>query len=581
MNRRIIPLNLPAKVKLSERIAGNPATSRLESIVANSHPGLEVDHRNLDRRFFPGLIFEFVYKDPGTLRGAKLIAVDENDLDRPKDAEFKGTIQELSRRLPGADIFLHSLEQGSKRIVLANTSGSQMLDGRVVWRLIRSLEPGPLKIELVQYDGSTSIMKCALEAQRRVFQDRFGALSSVYKPGELTQSLCSPWQHDFRDCTCNYWASNHPDVALPAHPANIEEFRSGQPGVELGEDPVLWLRWDRARDVAPLASPSACRPLEMDHYEINARWSDLPVVLEGRETLTPYSIGVVETATPLPQQDLNKELARLAGMEHALALEYLYARYSVRFGDAELSEPEREHADFIAHELLAIAISEMMHLRWANQLMWELSHLKSQQDYVPALRVSDLVPGKMDGAVQPDNPPTPKGMRKPQMRPLNVAIEDFLAAEKPSGTLDGQYSRIFATVRRGYPTGICEIVSRTIADGVSHFSRFLQIRAILRLYASPIAASSLPVIADVKLVRPLKPGDPKDPKFKRIADAYATLLKSLYSSYRNGDAEDRFGLSEARAQMQIIDADATSLAREGDGIGVPFLDLAAAVKPLP
>jgi hypothetical protein len=30
-------------------------------------------------------------------------------------------------------------------------------------------------------------------------------------PGELTQGLCSPWQNDFRECSCYYWASARPD----------------------------------------------------------------------------------------------------------------------------------------------------------------------------------------------------------------------------------------------------------------------------------------------------------------------------------------------------------------------------------
>ena len=31
------------------------------------------------------------------------------------------------------------------------------------------------------------------------------------QPGELTQGLCSPWQNDFRECVCYYWASSRPD----------------------------------------------------------------------------------------------------------------------------------------------------------------------------------------------------------------------------------------------------------------------------------------------------------------------------------------------------------------------------------
>ena len=33
----------------------------------------------------------------------------------------------------------------------------------------------------------------------------------VLKPGELTQSLCAPWQNDYRECSCYYWAASRPD----------------------------------------------------------------------------------------------------------------------------------------------------------------------------------------------------------------------------------------------------------------------------------------------------------------------------------------------------------------------------------
>ena len=34
---------------------------------------------------------------------------------------------------------------------------------------------------------------------------------AVVLPGELTQSLCSPWQNDYRECACYYWAASRPD----------------------------------------------------------------------------------------------------------------------------------------------------------------------------------------------------------------------------------------------------------------------------------------------------------------------------------------------------------------------------------
>ena len=35
----------------------------LDDAVANCYPGLELDVRNLDRRFFPGLVIDFVARD--------------------------------------------------------------------------------------------------------------------------------------------------------------------------------------------------------------------------------------------------------------------------------------------------------------------------------------------------------------------------------------------------------------------------------------------------------------------------------------------------------------------------------------
>ena len=57
MTTRIFPRNLTARAAV--QIVGNPVTTRLESGVGNCFPGLEFDHRNLDRRFFPGLIINF------------------------------------------------------------------------------------------------------------------------------------------------------------------------------------------------------------------------------------------------------------------------------------------------------------------------------------------------------------------------------------------------------------------------------------------------------------------------------------------------------------------------------------------
>ena len=44
---------------------------------------------------------------------------------------------------------------------------------------------------------------------------------SLVQPGDLTQSLCSPWQNDYRECACFYWAASRPDYV------NIEPSPDG------------------------------------------------------------------------------------------------------------------------------------------------------------------------------------------------------------------------------------------------------------------------------------------------------------------------------------------------------------------
>jgi hypothetical protein len=55
------------------------------------------------------------------------------------------------------------------------------------------------------------------------------------RPGELTQSLCSPWQNDYRECGCYYWAASRPDY--------VNRDADAQ-GVTTG---INWMARDRTR----------------------------------------------------------------------------------------------------------------------------------------------------------------------------------------------------------------------------------------------------------------------------------------------------------------------------------------------
>jgi len=579
-NARLLPLNLPAKA--TQEIAGNPVISRLESAIANCFPGLEMDHRNLDRRFFRGLVFDFIAladPDPDDIGiGARLVSVNDSELDRDKDPKkFLADMDELKAALAAQKvIFLHSLQQpGSKVIRLRREDRPVPLDGLVVWRLIRSLQSKEVTIVLAERDPSGKIARKypPLTASRRIYQDQYGALPDVYEPGELSQSLCSPWQHDFRDCSCNYWASNHPDIVLPAHPFTLKELESDEPQADHSQTRVLWLRWDRSANVEARPTADRCRPLEMDYYEISSRWQELSIVLEGREIEVPYASDLSSSPVdPFPSPTaLVDKLRELAAIEHALALEYLYARYSIKTRTAtnSMSALEVEHAEYIAHELLMIAASEMMHLRWANQLLWELSHENHTATFVPQLAVATHVPVMRKlGQVE---------MRPVEMRPLDRALEDFIRAELPSGGIDGQYAKVYTTLANGHPASMAELASRIIADGVLHYARFREIRAILLSHhpeqRKDCRNGEVPKSPD--LVLGIEPAKMNHSELELIKDLYFRLIKTLQAGFRTGHADERKVLGEARTLMSAMDTEATRLA--GLGIGVPFSDIGHAI----
>ncbi len=79
------------------------------------------------------------------------------------------------------------------------------------------------------------------EFEIRAFFDGDTAVISpdLADAGELTQGLCSPWQNDYRECSCYYWASARPDFV------NVEPTPAG---LSKGDN---WLQKERTGDYVP------------------------------------------------------------------------------------------------------------------------------------------------------------------------------------------------------------------------------------------------------------------------------------------------------------------------------------------
>lgn len=566
---KIFPRNLTARA--GYQVPGNPVVTRLEDTVANCYPGLELDVRNFDRRFFPGLVFEFVGRDDNTAAydeperyGAWLSYVDyllDPDLqsEEPHVKELLIKIMIAAGTL-GAhdDWYLEWVEQGGKRLSMRENNPDNPkypLDGLYVWRLLRGLVPGALKIGLKRRKGDDA--EVVFDGWRRRFTDpRTGVINGAYLPGELLQSLCSPWQHDFRDCACMYWASNHPDAVFQ----ELEPGEQSLPG-GLADDPLLnvrvdWLRTQRSREVSAAAGNTIAknRPYQFDHFQINQEWQSLNVVLQDREIASMYVPPREALANPYgSKKELVCELReKLGPMEMALALEYLYARFSVispEQAEADHGSTMRDDVSFIRNYLMIVATCEMQHLRWVNELLWILDPPEGGASFVPVLHPAKKVP---DGK---------GGWRDAELRPLKAeTLTDFINIERPSGYLDGAYARVVATLRSPqYPSHAIELAERIDSDGVDHYNRFRLIETKLKDYKD-----GPPYLRKICLGTETDAGD--------ALRIYREILHDLGAGYQDY-AEQHMAqgaplVNAARMKMNELLAAGEDLAARG--IGIPF-----------
>jgi hypothetical protein len=633
-------------------VPGNPVITRPEDAVANCFPGLELDVRNFDRRFFPGLVFNFVSaldpNDPDEMAkaGALLSYIDlleDPDL-QIGEAETEDLYAELNikrevaqnlsddldlsvdaaaaTKLSDGKWYLDWVEQegqqkakGRKNAKARKTKARMSLtglDGPQVWRVVRGLEPGPLTIGLIRRHEDqksrggkkrSAAAKVRLVGWRRRFTDPItGVINGAYQPGELMQGLCSPWQHDFRDCACHYWASSHPDLVLPEVPPG-EVVVGGQTFDPVLDERVDWLRADRSRDMAAAASNTIPknRPYQLDHYEINSKWQILNIVLENREISAVYVPDVMDTANPFKNLDELVEVLKtwLAPLEMALALEYLFTYFSVENPKKIANSDLRETVEFVREHLLMTAASEMQHLRWANELLWGLT---TEGPFEPVLTPSELIPtgpGRshpkqltidavykyMRPAGRPKHATTSSaledfeknnensGFRYRALRSLDPIVQaDFIAVEHERGFIDFMYSRVVATLRQAqYPDHLIQLPLRILSDGMRHESEFLQIQAALKPF-DPAKYLRTLEIED-------KPSDGTKSALALIDEIVAHLKKAYDLAGNELLARSSAPIAEARTAMdKLLDVGERLAAK---GIGIPFFNRWGGTDPKP
>lgn len=191
---RLEPMNLAAQ--LAYRGRGNPPSTHPESSIANCFPGLEFDFRAIWKHVFEGVELHEAFN--------YVIAVTSDN------ARNQG-LQE--------DMFLLDVEGIEMQ---ATVTGPRQPGGANETLGINNLEwTNALATIITQHSGAE--VTCRFSTQQsgqnpitvrltvRPLFEGTALVPDAAAPGALTEGLCSPWQADYRECGCYYWAASRPD----------------------------------------------------------------------------------------------------------------------------------------------------------------------------------------------------------------------------------------------------------------------------------------------------------------------------------------------------------------------------------
>jgi len=215
---KLTPKNQTAK-QLLHRADGNPPSTLPDSAISNCFPGLEFDFRNVWRRIFAGIVMHEAdsyvvgIEDPSlqSLLHCRILKVDGHDMT---------TILHGPRTAggPAVDLWTPSNPDAAWFMEWSNSLSRVLAKAGSKVRCVFTAQPSAIQRRPDWSETQTVDLEI-----RRVFEPDSPAISrELVEPGDLTQSLCSPWQNDYRECACYYWASTRPDyVDIEAAPDGL------------------------------------------------------------------------------------------------------------------------------------------------------------------------------------------------------------------------------------------------------------------------------------------------------------------------------------------------------------------------
>lgn len=208
--------------QLHHRGKGNPYSVLPRSAISNCFPGLECDFRNLWRRAFKGIVLiennNFVVEADGGLSHLlhrRLVGVNGEPTMVPTSGPTfprSGNLPLINTSNPNGVSFMewsnnlaHVLQHQGKQIDCYFTKKmTDPITGKEIFTEV--------VVKKEDLNETNPLLEKVTLTVNTFFTENSAALSGdILQPGELTQGLCAPWQNDYRECACYYWAASRPD----------------------------------------------------------------------------------------------------------------------------------------------------------------------------------------------------------------------------------------------------------------------------------------------------------------------------------------------------------------------------------
>ncbi|MCG8404831.1 MAG: PDZ domain-containing protein [Phycisphaerales bacterium] len=248
---RIEPLNVTAQ--LAHQARGNPPSTLPVSAISNCFPGLEFDFRNVWKLLFEGVELH----EAGLVSGGHVVM----DVTPGSPAAAAGIAK--GDRLVQVDGL-------SVEVLFTRPNGQAT--AQIGWELSNGLA------HIVRKGGETvtgvfrkpSLQQISVDLVVRPIFDGTAINEELAEPGALTQGLCSPWQADYRECGCFYWAASRPDFV------NVED----EGGNARGHD---WMQSEKEPGTPYRPDRGGFSSEHITYDQLYTEWErQLKFVLDGR-----------------------------------------------------------------------------------------------------------------------------------------------------------------------------------------------------------------------------------------------------------------------------------------------------------